>query len=214
MSKDRPILFSAPMVRAILAGTKVQTRRPLRVQPPVNAGMVSTWHHPNPRPMYFAWVPTPNGDGGAEISDWPPVPCPFGMPGDRLWVREAHTFRPRLPNMRKWSHTPEEARVVYGADDVWLSGPYGPHKPKMRQSIHMPRWASRITLEITGVRVERLQGISRGDAMSEGCPFPNMANGDDPRKWYADLWDQINGPGAWDANPWVWVIGFKRAPAA
>lgn len=75
----------------------------------------------------------------------------------------------------------------------------------------MPRWASRITLEITGVRLERLQDISRGDAMAEGCPHQNMAHGDDPRKWYADLWNDINGPGSWDKNPWVWVIEFKVA---
>jgi len=70
----------------------------------------------------------------------------------------------------------------------------------------------RITLEITDVRVERLQDISRGDAMAEGCPFPNMANGDNPRHWYADLWNSINGngPGSWEANPWVWAIEFRR----
>lgn len=74
----------------------------------------------------------------------------------------------------------------------------------------MPRWASRITLEVTGVGVERLNDISRGDAMDEGCPFPNMAQGDDPRRWYADLWDSINGAGAWKLNPWVWVVSFRR----
>ena len=197
MSMDRPILFSAPMVRAILAGAKTQTRRVVKPR----------------KDRAFGCDMAPHELAG-EVNCGEYNNCPYGQPGDRLWVREAHTFCPRLPSMRKWSHTPEEARVVYGADDVWLSGPYGPHKPKMRPSIHMPRWASRITLEITGVRVERLQGISRGDAMSEGCPFRNMAQGDDPRAWYAELWDQINGPGAWDANPWVWVIGFKRAPAA
>jgi hypothetical protein len=82
--------------------------------------------------------------------------------------------------------------------------------PKWTPSIHMPRWASRILLEIVSVRVERLQEISRGDAMAEGCPFPNMADGDDPRQWYAGLWEQINGHGSWDANPWVWVVEFKR----
>jgi hypothetical protein len=81
---------------------------------------------------------------------------------------------------------------------------------KRRPSIHMPRIASRITLEITGVRVERLQDISRGDAMAEGCPFPNMAKGDDPRQWYTALWDQINGAGSWKTNPWVWVVEFKK----
>ena len=81
---------------------------------------------------------------------------------------------------------------------------------KRRPSIHMPRWASRILLEVVSVRVERLQDISRGDAMAEGCPFPNMAQGDDPRQWYAELWEQINGPGEWTANPWVWVVEFRR----
>ncbi|MGE5866558.1 MAG: hypothetical protein ACM32J_15885, partial [Rhizobacter sp.] len=85
------------------------------------------------------------------------------------------------------------------------------HAVRWKPSIHMPRAASRITLEGTGVRVERLQDISRGDAMAEGCPSPNMRDGDDPRKWYADLWDSINGASScWDANPWVWVVEFKR----
>jgi hypothetical protein len=74
----------------------------------------------------------------------------------------------------------------------------------------LPAWASRITLEIVSVRVERLQEISRGDAMAEGCPFANMADGPNPRDWYAELWESINGPGSWDANPFVWVVEFRR----
>jgi hypothetical protein len=74
----------------------------------------------------------------------------------------------------------------------------------------MPRWASRITLEITNIRVERLNEITRGGAMAEGCPFPNMADGPDPREWFSDLWESINGKGSWDANPWVWVIEFRK----
>ena len=81
---------------------------------------------------------------------------------------------------------------------------------RWKPAIHMPRAASRITLEVTGVRVERLQAISRGDAMAEGCPFANMAAGPDPRDWYRDLWNEINGPGAWDQSPWVWVVEFRR----
>lgn len=80
---------------------------------------------------------------------------------------------------------------------------------RWRPSIHMPRVASRITLEVTEVRVERLQAISRGDAMAEGCPFANMAAGPDPRDWYRDLWNEINGAGAWDLDPFVWVVAFK-----
>jgi hypothetical protein len=74
----------------------------------------------------------------------------------------------------------------------------------------MPRWASRITLEITNIRVERLNEITRGDAMAEGCPFPNMADGPDPREWFFDLWESINGAGSSFANPWVWVIEFRK----
>ena len=79
---------------------------------------------------------------------------------------------------------------------------------RWKPSIHMPKWAARIWLEVTGVRVERLQAISRGDAMTEGCPFPNMADGEAPREWFAEVWKSTGGD--WDANPWVWVIDFKR----
>jgi hypothetical protein len=96
---------------------------------------------------------------------------------------------------------PHDARIHYGATED-LGG------LRKRPSLYMPHWASRITLEITAVRVERLQDISRGDAMAEGCPFPNMADGPDPRQWYADIWRQINGPDSWDENPWVWVVAF------
>ena len=79
---------------------------------------------------------------------------------------------------------------------------------RWKPSIHMPKWAARIWLEISSVRVERLQSISRGDAMAEGCPFPNMADGEDPRDWFAEVWKSTGGD--WAANPWVWVIDFKR----
>ena len=79
---------------------------------------------------------------------------------------------------------------------------------RWKPSIHMPKWAARIWLEITGLRVERLQSISRGDAMAEGCPLPNMADGEDPRDWFAEVWKSTGGD--WAANPWVWVIDFKR----
>ena len=88
-----------------------------------------------------------------------------------------------------------------------------PREITWRPSIHMPRWASRISLGITSVRVERLQDISRGDAMAEGCPFPNMAQGPDPRDWYAELWGAINGPDSWAENPWAWVVEFKAIEA-
>ena len=207
---DRPILFSAPMVRAIIAGTKTQTRRVLRVQPPVDARQVSTWHHPSPRPMYFAWVPTPHGDGGAEISDWPPVPCPYGQPGDRLWVREAHALQNRYRNVWCTYAADGDRHAVPAPNLVTVS------RPGLRPSIHMPRWASRITLDITGVRVERLQDISFADARAEGVAHwrnAEMLKGlelcSQYRYEFEDMWNHINGPGSWDADPWVWVIEFK-----
>jgi hypothetical protein len=181
---DRPILFSAPMIQALLAGAKTQTRRQLRecTRFTADRGII----HMTP-------------DALAE-SGFAHTVCPYGVPGDRLWVREAwatHACFDDLP--------PREIKgsFHYQADGEIQTG-------KGRPSIHMPRWASRILLEVTEVRVERLRDISRGDAMAEGCPFPNMAKGDDPRQWYAELWNQINGPGSWDANPWVWVVSFRR----
>lgn len=143
------------------------------------------------------------------LADWVSCLCPYGKPGDLLWVRETHGFCPKLPSMKRWSHTPEESRVFYATDGISLTGPHGLWKPKMKPSIHMPRWASRLTLRITEVRVQRLQDISRGDAMDEGCTFQNMAAGPDPRQWYTDLWDSINGAGSWAANPWVWCVSFE-----
>lgn len=168
--KERPMLFSAPMIRAILAGTKTQTRR--TVKPSKYVAMSST---------------------AIRLSGDPAkLPCPYGNVGDRLWVREAFCD----------ARQAAAGRVLYRASDDTAC--------RWTPSIHMPRSASRITLEVTGVRVELLQAVSRGDAMAEGCPFANMATGPDPRQWYAELWDQINGAGAWDANPWVWAVSFKR----
>jgi len=129
--------------------------------------------------------------------------CPYGKSGDQLWVRERYTLT-------------NHGDPVYFADfkdkrgDYWHSIAVDPKGVKWKPSIYMPRSASRITLEITGVSGAWLQDISRGDAMAEGCPFANTADGPNPRQWYADLWEQINGEGSWDANPWVWVIEFKR----
>ena len=193
---ERPILFSAPMVRALLDGSKTQTRRAMKIQP--------THFNPVGVPRLAQSV------GNSEV-----IACPYGQPGDQLWVREAFAFTD--------AHMPRyEGSIEYKADNKCLAvscndlidvphrcdpRPFeGPWKP----SIHMPRWASRLTLEIVSVRIERLNDISRGDAMAEGCPFPNMAKGDDPRKWYAELWNAINGPGSWDKNPWVWVVEFTR----
>jgi hypothetical protein len=191
--KERPILFSGPMVLAILEGRKCQTRR-----------VVKHVTHPDCPYLDLAGMA---------------VACPYGQPGDRLWVREA------------FAGGGHGQRVVYRADE--------PSYPayRWRPSIHMPRCASRITLEITGVRVERLNDISEADAISEGIKalskdggrtikygIPDRdglpGNDDDGWHWrnwmpdatlaYRQLWNQINGHDSWDANPWVWVLEFRK----
>ena len=194
--KERPILLNAPMVRALLAGTKTQTRRifkPDRMTWDAN-GRYTTYA------MRGGELST-TGSGPFEPSSWLHY-CPYGQPGDRLWVRESFA---RVP-------------TACGSEDIVFAADYQDGSDRAAgvrytPSIHMPRAVSRITLEITGVRVERLQDISRGDAMAEGCPFPNMAQGPDPRDWYAELWGAINGPGSWATNPWVWVVEFKAIEA-
>lgn len=198
--KERPILFSAPMVRAILAGTKTQTRRvvkpqPRRVDGGVPFGDGPAWAHAEP--------------GSAMIR------CPYGQRGDRLWVRE--TWAPEQYDADATTIAQIEASVRMPAYAADFSG-----QPayKWRPSIHMPRWASRITLEVTGVRVERLQDISEADAIAEGivrAPYgwwSGREGSSSPTAIgaYALLWEQINGPGSWDANPWVWVVEFRRLP--
>ena len=212
--KERPILFSAPMVRAILDGSKTQTRRALRDQPPADAVQVSTFHHPEPRAMFYAWGAS--AAGMTEINEWPPRPCPYGVPGHRLWVKETFTCTDF-----HYPDAPVDERddtIFYRADPLpcWEGEE---HEIRWRPSIFMPRWASRITLEVTDVRVERLYDISEADAVAEGlrstsddCAWhveDDRHRAVDPRDSYASLWESINGAGAWDANPWVWVVSFK-----
>lgn len=201
--RERPILFSAPMVRAILAGTKTQTRRVVMGAPEDWAPMQPQVFAPTLIDRHGDEQPGPDayGAGNEEGDCW--IRCPYGQPGDLLWVREAWrafaAFNSRPP--RDITSGP----VWHEAQDQVPFHPtaYG----KLRPSIHMPRWASRITMEITGVRVERLQDISEADAVAEGvftdpaCPAYDA---------YRSLWESIHGPGSWDANPWVWVIEFQR----
>jgi hypothetical protein len=213
--RQRPILFSGPMVRALLSGTKTQTRRIVKPQP----------HHGPVGEMVHL------GDGGWAMDDgdlsghWQ---CPYGVPGDLLIVRE--TFR--LPDTFD-PHSPAAAKLMVGSDrspnvfyladsSVRSAGSYTGSPGKTRVSIHMPRWASRLTLEITDVRVERLQDISEADAVAEGVSNSMDACGrmfwtappsDDfinsARFAYLRLWDAINGDGSAAANPWVWAVSFK-----
>jgi hypothetical protein len=171
--KERPILFSAPMVRALLAGTKTQTRRAWPEQPPAGT------------PIGY----TPDTQAGR-----------YGKRGDQLWVREAWRADKRCDHAAPREISPRSA-VMYEADGGACQYPLMT-PGKLRPGMFMPRWASRITLEVTGVRVERLWEISQADVQAEGCDGYVLT--------YAKLWESINGPGSWDANPWVWVVEFKR----
>lgn len=203
--RERPILFSAPMVRAILAGTKTQTRRALKVQP-------------------LDILPMKGDKAGCEwigLMQKPPEAkgvmfrCKFGVPGDRLWVRES------------WAQptTLDPGPTFYRADYPACVPPHFENVPpadqvKWKPSIHMRRDQSRILLEIVAVRVERLNDISEADARAEGSP--DYEEGKDPpppddgeyqwsyRESFRQLWESINGTGSWAANPWVFVISFRR----
>lgn len=208
--KERPILFSAPMVRALLAGTKTQTRRVVKPQPDSTHSGFPYWNVGGYR---ASWCRSA-ADGGPLVPA-NPLLCPYGQPGDRLWVRETFGHFERNENFKPG------CEVFYRADGNCLE--LEPWRP----SIHMPRWASRITLEITGVRVERLQDISEADARAEGiecmagdpeCGYRNYLDqtGQDwslsPRESFQSLWESINGPASWSANPWVWPLDLRRLP--
>jgi hypothetical protein len=196
---DRPILFSGPMVRALLAGTKTQTRRLLKPQPKVLKN--GSWYRPFPQDL-ANWQYALGG----IIYAYARVRT---VEGDRLYVREHWRSRADLDNI--------PPREMMSGVAVWYEADgQGPatdlHMPgKHRQAMHMPRWASRLTLTVTDVRVERLQDISEEDAIAEGvAPFNDEAGlYFSARDAYWTLWDQINGAGSWDANPWVVAYSFS-----
>jgi hypothetical protein len=208
---DRPILFSAPMVRAILAGTKTQTRRAVKLPKPLHP------HFGGRAPLMLA-----HDDEGIELylhSRVLPraIRSPYGTKGDRLWVREA---------WRIAGDSDGDTLDMFDRDDVqYRADDDQGYIDRYRPSIHMPRRFSRITLDVTGVRVERLQSISADDAKAEGisefiggwiCKEATddkpLQAGSTPQEGYLHLWESINGPGSWGANPWVWVVEFKRCP--
>lgn len=191
--KQRPILFNGAMVRAILSGQKSQTRRIVNPHRSDDAFCLQDFNDGN------GWWPYRSEDGESPFIDGNeyPLSCPFGVKGDQLWVREAFSS---MGDEHKHA-----ARIFYKADgDDGL--PWTP-------SIHMPRWASRISLEITRIRVEQLQDISEDDARAEGCKVWPECKEPAAINLYRALWDSINGTDSWDANPWVWVIEFKRVQA-
>lgn len=206
--RERPILFSGPMVRAILAGSKTQTRR---IAKPVK--------HPDLGNLY---------DAGALVLEHEPQhvidrACPYGQPGDRLWVRESFMDL-RGTGVEHYDGDGCRQRYAFAADSP--PGSYADETRKdyglkWKPSIHMPRSACRLVLEITGVRVERLHKISEADARAEGCPFTWDGKQYEPpppevdswqrygRASFSLLWSQINGADSWKANPWVWVVEFR-----
>ena len=195
--KERPILFSGPMVRAILDGTKTQTRRVLKQKAVTAAGIRGIL-----------------GGTGPAFG-----PCPYGEPGDRLWVRETWglAWFDRDGDVNDWAAPIPHSRpggvgVPFAADEG--ASHFDDRGFRWRPSIHMPRWASRIALEITDVRVERLQSISTTEAMAEGAEPRPVAGGHlSYTHGFRVLWDNINGArdgASWDSNPWVWAITFKR----
>jgi len=200
--KERPILFSGPMVRALLAGTKTQTRR--LCKPAEAADLSYVVEVPDPAEHGQVYNGSTFGDeeGSVQFS------CPYGGRGDRLWVRE--TFAKIIGQSGGWIETDYAATYTQGdrlGDTLGV-------KKRWTPSIHMPRAASRIDLDITGVRVERLQDISEADAEAEGIDFlrhiPDVDETLTAKQLYECLWEPINGPGSWGANPWVWVVGFPR----
>ncbi|KPC52999.1 hypothetical protein [Amantichitinum ursilacus] len=207
--KERPILFSAPMVSALLDGRKTMTRRIMKPQMSYEdvCGMFAAWSYPITATKFLIW---PNAkDKIIEL-------CPYGRPGDRLWVRETwrglvtinSPHEPRQLGVARY--VPDQkhcVRVEYLAtrdrdNDLW------------RPSIHMPRWASRILLEITDVRVELLQSMDPSDVEREGVTHPDeRMTCREAIERFTAAWDGIHGPGSWDENPWVWVIEFVRVEA-
>lgn len=236
--RERPIPFSGPMVRAILAGSKTQTRRVLKPQPEdFIGGPGTTLDGISPAPVIPVWW-------NERAERLTAITSPYGEPGDRLWVREAW----RLPasadplsgaevgrRALEAGYSHPWAPTHYEADGhrtgEWRSWP--DRRPgRYRQARFMPRWASRITLKVTEVRVERLQDISEADARAEGVSEAGeviraLGEGNrcsvvdglshTARGAFAALWDEINGkrPGcAWESNPWVWAVSFQRLPDA
>jgi len=221
------------MVRAILDGRKTETRRIVKLP------------HANP---LGEWSPTTiGGETGGRTAAGEVLPlqgaiwhnrtgdcltCPYGVPGDRLWVRETHMRVPHPAEVgltrEMLPHTWDQACAIAGTY-LYRADPgseLAADGMRWTPSIHMPRAASRITLEVTGVRVERLQDISEAGALAEGINRIHHGDGayyysafrdeHHPKNWnhpedaFRELWEQINGAGSWDANPWVWVVEFRR----
>ena len=248
--KERGMLFSAPMVRAILEGRKTQTRRLLKPQPILSERNPPKFKDAKPGDLFIApdvFPSTGASTAGGRSDTWVFALCesigtyrclgkknlcdefcPHGQVSDRLWVRETYYQRgywQATPGLKtkagrqKWAFRAASSKILFDPPSAFRKGRH--HKDPETVAWHkrlgrfMPRQLSRITLEITEVRVERLRDISGPDAMAEGWPryeelYPNVDADSKARGWYMRLWESINGRGSWDENPWVWKIEFRR----
>lgn len=223
VATERPILFRPELVKAILDGRKVQTRRLVKPQPDTRGFIATGWCRCDDCGNDYRRAPKKCKCGcslfktnHAKVS---PQFCPFGKPGDVLWVRETwQQVEQHGATVRPVKQLRESMQgVCFKADGSNCPITHGEVELVWRPSIHMPRWASRLSLEITGVRVERLKEISEADAIAEG--FESSADHCPPGTWlndsisidrFARSWDANNKPGAqWADNPWLWVLEFK-----
>jgi len=236
--KERPILFNAEMVRAILSGRKTQTRRVMKLQPtPSKTREGDFWFSCNKmRSMVHISDFTPGNCVIPDAHELFSASCPIGAVGDRLWVRES--WKPDAPCDGSWGDMEFYGckcaplnmippRFQNPEHCIYRASWEGPEMIGWHPSIHMPRWASRITLEVTGVRVERLNSISEDDAAAEGVQPAGELLPDYPSTYmtpkgdfstakvaFQRLWESIYKPESWQANPWVWVVEFKVTPNA
>ncbi len=225
---ERPILFNAEMVRAILEGRKTQTRRVMKPQAHDCYTLDGVkddralWTLTGKPPL----IPDPTRPGKRTRALFVPFchsKCPLGQPGDRLWVRETWAInqcgRRISLSAEAWPKWPiERLRYVATDEPPHITDSGEPYWWNKRPSIHMPRWASRITLEIVSIRVERVQDISEDDCREEGVKYL-IKSEKESRTWEGEferLWDSINAKRGigWSDNPWVWVIAFKVVPNA
>lgn len=209
-AKERPIIFNGQMVRAILDGTKTQTRRPIKPQPKERPGLalvVTTYSAPDESHALFFRGPTVESPGIDPVAK-----CPYGVVGDRLWVRETFTYITKARNEYYTHIRPDGCPVELlpkadFPDDSRLACPWTP-------SIHMPRWASRLILEVTAIRVERVQDITGQDVIAEGFELHPVLHYSKAVQEFTDTWSNIYGVGKpgldFKSNPWVWVIEFRK----
>lgn len=219
MKTEKPILFSAPMVRAILENRKTQTRRIVKAMIAPHVKAITGLRDYGPK-IGFGFVGKVAGSDDLLFT-----PCPYPV-GTRLWVRETTHRRPMLNPITGDPLNEKYDGGAYSADNEYVLDAHGFdfawwYKRKVCPSIHMPRWASRITLEVTKVRVERLQGITEEDAVEEGVEPMSHGYRDylgrdfqcDAVTSFNSLWQSINGPDSWNANPFVWAYDFRRVEA-